>query len=37
VLPVVKILGEVNLLGRPEGRFGLFVHLPDLWTRSENA
>jgi hypothetical protein len=30
VVPVVQILGEINLLGSPEGRLCLFVHLPDL-------
>ena len=30
VVPVVKIFGEINLLCRPEGCFGLLVHLPNL-------
>lgn len=30
VVPVVEILGEVNLLGGPEGGLVLLVHLPDL-------
>lgn len=30
VVPVVKVLGEVNLLCSPERRFRLLVHLPDL-------
>ncbi len=30
VVPVVQILRQVNLLGGPEGRLGLLVHLPDL-------
>ena len=30
VLPVVEILGEIHLLGSPEGGFSLLVHLPDL-------
>jgi len=30
VVPVVEILGEINLLGSPEGCLGLLVHLPDL-------
>lgn len=30
VLPVVKIRGEVNLLGSPERSLSLLVHLPDL-------
>jgi len=30
VLPVVHVLGEVDLLGGPEGGLGLLVHLPDL-------
>lgn len=30
VVPVVEILGEINLLGGPEGSLGLLVHLPDL-------
>lgn len=29
VLPVVHVLGEVDLFGGPEGGFGLFVHLPN--------
>ena len=31
-IPVMEILGQVDLLGRPEGCLGLLVHLPDLWT-----
>ena len=30
VVPVVQILGQIDLLGRPEGCLGLFIHLPDL-------
>lgn len=30
VVPVVQILGQINLFGGPEGGLGLFVHLPDL-------
>jgi len=30
LVPVVKVLGEINLLSSPEGSFGLLVHLPDL-------
>lgn len=30
VVPVVQILGQINLLGGPEGGLGLLVHLPDL-------
>ena len=30
LVPVVKILGQIDLLGSPEGSFGLLVHLPDL-------
>ena len=30
VVPVMEILGEINLLGGPERRLGLLVHLPDL-------
>ena len=30
VVPVVQVLGEINLLGRPEGGLGFFVHLPYL-------
>lgn len=30
IVPVMKILGEINLLSGPEGSFGLLVHLPDL-------
>ena len=38
VLPVVEILGEIHLLGSPEGGFSLLVHLPDLvvLNREEN-
>lgn len=32
VVPVVEILGEINLLSGPEGGLGLLVHLPDLFT-----
>ena len=30
LVPVMEILGEVNLFGGPEGSFGFLVHLPDL-------
>ena len=30
IVPVMEILGQINLLGSPEGCFGLLVHLPDL-------
>lgn len=30
VVPVVQILGQINLLGGPEGSLSLLVHLPDL-------
>lgn len=30
LVPVVQVLGQVDLLGRPERRLGLLVHLPDL-------
>merc|ERR1719264_1793239 len=30
-VPVLGVLGEVDLLGRPEGGLVLLVHLPDLW------
>ena len=30
VVPVVQILGQINLLSSPEGGLGLLVHLPDL-------
>jgi hypothetical protein len=30
LVPVVEVLGQVDLLGGPEGSFGLLVHLPDL-------
>lgn len=30
IVPISQILGEINFLGGPKGRFGLFVHLPDL-------
>ena len=29
-VPVVKVLGEIDLLCCPEGSLGLLVHLPDL-------
>lgn len=32
VVPVVEILGQVNLLGGPERGLGLLVHVPDLLT-----
>ena len=31
VVPVVEILGQVDLLGSPEGSLVLLVHLPDLF------
>jgi hypothetical protein len=30
LVPIVKILGEIDLLGGPERSLGLLVHLPDL-------
>lgn len=30
VVPVVHVLGQVNLLSRPERGLGFLVHLPDL-------
>jgi hypothetical protein len=30
LVPVVKVLGKIDLFGSPEGSLGLFVHLPDL-------
>jgi len=30
LVPVVEVLGKINLLGSPERSFGLLVHLPDL-------
>lgn len=30
VVPVVEILGQINLLSSPERGLGLLVHLPDL-------
>ena len=30
-VPVCSISREVNLLGSPKGRFGLFVHPPDVF------
>ena len=30
VVPVVKVFGEIDFFGGPEGRFGLLVHAPDL-------
>ena len=29
-VPIVHVLGQIDLFGSPEGRFGLLVHLPDL-------
>ena len=29
-VPVLEVVGEVDLLGRPEGGLGLLVHAPDL-------
>lgn len=34
VVPVVQILGKINLLSSPERGLGLLVHLPDLWRLS---
>lgn len=31
VVPVVKVLREIDFLSGPEGGFGLLVHLPDLY------
>jgi hypothetical protein len=33
VVPVVEILGQVNLLSSPKRGLSLFVHLPDLFTK----
>ena len=33
VVPIVKVLGEVDLFSGPEGGLGLLVHLPDLERR----
>lgn len=30
LVPVVKVFGEIDLFGGPEGSLGLLVHLPDL-------
>lgn len=30
LVPVVKVLGEIDLLSSPEGSLSLLVHLPDL-------
>ena len=30
MVPIVQILGQIDLLGGPEGCFGLFIHLPNL-------
>ena len=30
VVPIVEILGQIDLLGSPERGLGLLVHLPDL-------
>ena len=35
VVPVVEVLGEVDLLGRPEGRLRLLVHLPNVAVSEE--
>ncbi|KAI3486760.1 hypothetical protein L1887_49710 [Cichorium endivia] len=37
VVPVVEVLGEVDLLGGPEGSLGLLVHLPDLLNASRRV
>ena len=37
VLPVVAVHSEVDFLGGPEGRFGLLVHLPDLYGRNTSV
>ena len=34
LVPVVKVLGQVDLLCGPEGSLGLLVHLPDLFYMS---
>jgi hypothetical protein len=31
VFPIVQVHGEVDFLGGPERRLGLFVHLPNLF------
>ena len=31
LVPVVNVLGEIDLFCGPEGSLGLLVHLPDLW------
>ena len=31
LVPVVDVLGEIDLFCGPEGSLGLLVHLPDLW------
>ena len=41
VLPILEVVGEVDLLGGPEGGLGLLVHVPDLvedhgYTRAAN-
>jgi hypothetical protein len=33
IVPVVKVLWEVNLFGGPERSLSLLVHLPDLYPR----
>ena len=35
VVPVVEVLGEVDLLGRPERRLRLLVHLPNVVVSEE--
>jgi hypothetical protein len=30
LVPIVEVLGEIDLFGGPEGGFGLLVHVPDL-------
>jgi hypothetical protein len=30
LVPVVEVLGEIDLFGSPERGLGLLVHLPDL-------
>ena len=35
VVPVVQVLGQVDLFSSPERSFGLLVHLPDLSCRKK--
>ena len=33
-LPVLHVMGQIQLLSGPEARLGLLVHVPDLWGKN---